>query len=91
MCIFLLKLLFQFLNSWWGSTNEAIRFEEEIALTVICVSGWYYTEIIQIVSLQEIFHPNIAINVALILLLVFPLVLGCIHHQFHREITKGKN
>ncbi len=37
-CIFVLKLFFQFLNSWWVSTNEAIRFEEEIALAVICVS-----------------------------------------------------
>ncbi len=35
---FLLKLFFQFLNSWWVSTNEAIRFEEENALTVLCVS-----------------------------------------------------
>jgi hypothetical protein len=35
---FLLNLFFQFLNSWWVSTNEVIRFEEEVALTVICVS-----------------------------------------------------
>jgi hypothetical protein len=35
---FFLKLFFQFLNSWWVSTNLATRFEEEIALAVICVS-----------------------------------------------------
>jgi hypothetical protein len=45
----------------------------------------------QIVSLQEIVHPNIVINVAPILLLVFLLVLNCICHQLHRETTKGKN
>ncbi len=38
MCIFLFKLFFQFLNSWWVFSNEGIRFEEEIALAVICVS-----------------------------------------------------
>ncbi len=37
-CIFLFKLFFQFLNSWWIFSNEAVRFEEKIALTVICVS-----------------------------------------------------
>jgi hypothetical protein len=37
-CIFLFKLFFQFLNSWWVFSNEAVRFEEKIALTVICVS-----------------------------------------------------
>ena len=37
-CIFVFKLFFQFLNSWWFFTNEAVRFEEEIALAVICVS-----------------------------------------------------
>ncbi len=37
-CIFVFKLLFQFLNSWWVFANEAVRFEEEIALAVICVS-----------------------------------------------------
>ncbi len=57
----------------------------------LCAYGWYYTEIIQIVSLQEIFHRNITMNVAPILLLVFPLILGQIYHQFHREITNGKN
>jgi hypothetical protein len=72
---FLLKLFFQFLNSWLVSTNEAIRFEEEIALAAICVSEWYYTEIIQKVSLQEIVRCNIALNVAPILLLVLPLIL----------------
>ncbi len=36
--IFLFKLFFQFLNSWWVFSNEAVRFEEEIALAVICVS-----------------------------------------------------
>ncbi len=38
MCIFVFKLLFQFFNSWWVFANEAVRFEEEIALAVICVS-----------------------------------------------------
>ncbi len=38
MCIFVVKLFFQFLNSWWVFDNEAVRFEEEIALAVICVS-----------------------------------------------------
>jgi hypothetical protein len=37
-CIFLFKLFFQFLNNWWFFPNEAVRFEEEIALAVICVS-----------------------------------------------------
>ncbi len=37
-CIFVFKLFFQFLNSWWVFANEAVRFEEEIALAVICVS-----------------------------------------------------
>ena len=37
-CIFLFKLFFQFLNSWWVFANEAVRFEEENALAVICVS-----------------------------------------------------
>ena len=37
-CIFVVKLFFQFLNSWWVFTNEAVIFEEEIALAVICVS-----------------------------------------------------
>ncbi len=37
-CIFLFKLFFHFLNSWWVFSNEAVRFEEEIALAVICVS-----------------------------------------------------
>jgi hypothetical protein len=37
-CIFVFKLFFQFLNSWWIFTNEAVRFEEEIALAVICAS-----------------------------------------------------
>jgi hypothetical protein len=37
-CIFVFKLLFQFLNSWWVFADEAVRFEEEIALAVICVS-----------------------------------------------------
>ncbi len=36
-CIFVFKLFFQFLNSWWVFTNEVVRFEEEIALAVICV------------------------------------------------------
>jgi hypothetical protein len=35
---FFVEAVFLILNSWWVSTNEAIRFEEEIALTVICVS-----------------------------------------------------
>ncbi len=38
MCIFLFKLLFQFLKIWWVFANEAVRFEEEIALAAICVS-----------------------------------------------------
>ena len=38
MCIFVFKLFFHFLNSWWVFANEAVRFEEEIALAVICVS-----------------------------------------------------
>ncbi len=38
MRIFVFKLFFQFLNSWWVFTNEAVRFEEEIALAVICMS-----------------------------------------------------
>ncbi len=37
-CSFVFKVLFQLLNSWWGFANEAVRFEEEIALAVICVS-----------------------------------------------------
>ena len=37
-CIFLFKFFSQFLNSWWVFANEAVRFEEENALTVICVS-----------------------------------------------------
>ncbi len=37
-CIFVFKLFFQFLNSWWIFTDEAVKFEEEIALAVICVS-----------------------------------------------------
>ncbi len=37
-CIFVFKLFLQFLNSWWVFTNEVVRFEEEIALAVICVS-----------------------------------------------------
>ncbi len=37
-CIFVLKQFFLFLNSWWVFTNEAVWFEEEIALAVICVS-----------------------------------------------------
>ncbi len=39
----------------------------------LCVSEWYYKEIIQIVGLQEIVHRNIVINVAPILLLVYVL------------------
>ncbi len=38
MPIVVFKLFFQFVNSWWVSTNEVVRFEEEIALAVICVS-----------------------------------------------------
>ncbi len=57
----------------------------------LCVSEWYYKEIIQIVGLQEIVRRNIVINVAPILLLVFLLVLNHICHQLHRETTKGKN
>ncbi len=43
-CIFVFKLFFQFLNSWWVFANEVVRFEEEITLAVICVSlyGLYY-------------------------------------------------
>ena len=37
-CIFVFNLFFQFLNSWWVFANEAVRFEEKIALAVICVS-----------------------------------------------------
>ncbi len=37
-CIFVFKPFFQFLNSWWVFAIEAVRFEEEIALAVICVS-----------------------------------------------------
>ncbi len=38
MCISDFNLFFQCLNSWWVFANEAVRFEEEIALAVICVS-----------------------------------------------------
>ncbi len=38
MRIFVFKLFFQFLNSWWVFADEAVRFEEEIALAVFCVS-----------------------------------------------------
>ncbi len=37
-CIFVFKLCIQFLNSCWVFANEAVRFEEEIALAVMCVS-----------------------------------------------------
>ncbi len=37
-CIFVFKLFFQFLHSWWVFANEAVRFEQEIALALICVS-----------------------------------------------------
>ena len=90
-CIFLFKLFFQFLNSWWVFSNEAVRFEEEIALAVICVSLNGNKEIIQIVGLQEIVRHNIVTNVSPILLLVFLLVLNRICHQFHQETAKGMN
>jgi hypothetical protein len=35
--IFCFQAVFLFLNSWWVFTNEAVRFEEEIALAVFCV------------------------------------------------------
>ncbi len=38
MSIFVFKLFFQFLNSWWVFAIEGVRFEEEISLVVICVS-----------------------------------------------------
>ncbi len=37
-CIFVFKLFFSFLDQLVVFSNEAVRFEKEIALAVICVS-----------------------------------------------------
>ncbi len=91
-CIFVFKLFFSILEQLVGFHQWSGQiWRRNFPCCYLCVSGWYYTEIIQIVSLQEIVHSNIVINVTPILLLVFLLVLNCICHQLHRETTKGKN
>ena len=92
MCIFCFQAVFSILEQLVGICQWSGQiWRRNCPHCYLCVSEWYYKEIIQIVGLQEIIHRDIVINVAPILLLVFLLVLNRICHQLHRETTKGKN